>query len=148
MSIAGVDFTSATQEMIAQAQNAPEDAVLWMNLATAMMSLKHEELGLQIQAQALDMQRVYHWPARQPTKLRLLMLMVPGNLSANIPLDCLMEDSDIDLIYYYVDPLNDNPLTHRCRKMTWLWWRLAPAMSRNPCCCVLNMLCVTGQNRY
>lgn len=111
MSIAGVDFTSATQEMIAQAQNAPEDAVLWMNLATAMMSLKHEELGLQIQAQALDMQRVYHWPARQPTKLRLLMLMVPGNLSANIPLDCLMEDSDIDLIYYYVDPLNDNPLT-------------------------------------
>lgn len=110
MSIAGIDFTSATQEMITQAQNAPEDAVLWMNLATAMMSLKHEDLGLQIQSQALELQRVYHWPARQPTKLRLLMLMVPGNLSANIPLDCLLEDSDIDLIYYYVDPLNDNPL--------------------------------------
>jgi hypothetical protein len=46
-----------------------------------MMSLKHEELGLQIQNQALQMQRVYHWHARQPTKLRVLMLMVPGNLS-------------------------------------------------------------------
>lgn len=111
MSIAGVDFSSLTQEMIALAEKVPGDAVLWMNLATAMLSLKHEELGLQIQNQALEMQRVYHWPARQPTKLRLLMLMVPGNLSANIPLDCLLEDSDIDLIYYYVDPQNPNPLT-------------------------------------
>lgn len=111
MSIAGVDFSSITQEMIAQAQTNPDDPVLWMNLATAMMSLKHEALGLQIQEQALAMQRVYHWPARQTPKLRLLMLMVPGNLSANIPLDCLLENSDIDLLYYYVDANSDNPLT-------------------------------------
>lgn len=111
MSIAGVDFSPLTQEMIAQAENNPNDAVLWMNLSTAMMSLKHEELGLQIQQQALEMQRVYHWPARQPATLRLLMIMAPGNLSANVPLDCLLEDSDIDLIYYFVDPDNDNPLT-------------------------------------
>lgn len=111
MSIAGVDFSSMTQEMIALAEKSPEDATLWMNLATAMMSLKHEELGLQIQNQALQMQRVYHWHARQPTKLRVLMLMVPGNLSANIPLDCLLEDSDIDLINYYVDPNAPHPLT-------------------------------------
>lgn len=111
MSIAGIDFTAETQDMIAQAEHAPNDAVLWMNLATAMMSLKHEALGLQIQQQALAMQRVYHWPSRQPPTLRLLMLMVPGNLSANIPLDCLLEESDIELIYYYVDPEHDNPLT-------------------------------------
>lgn len=111
MSIAGVDFSSLTQEMIALAEKVPDDAVLWMNLSTAMLSLKHEELGLQIQNQALDMQRVYHWKARQPTTLRLLMLMVPGNLSANIPLDCLLEDSDIDLIYYFVDPEAPNPLS-------------------------------------
>ena len=111
MSIAGIDFSSMAQEMIALAEKAPEDATLWMNLATAMMSLKHEELGLQIQNQALQMQRVYHWHARQPTKLRVLMLMVPGNLSANIPLDCLLEDSDIDLINYYVDPIAPHPLT-------------------------------------
>ena len=111
MSIAGVDFSSMTQEMIALAEKSPEDATLWMNLAIAMMSLKHEESGLQIQNQALQMQRVYHWHARQPTKLRVLLLMVPGNLSANIPLDCLLEDSDIDLIHYYVDPGAPHPLT-------------------------------------
>jgi hypothetical protein len=30
------------------------------------------------------------------------MLMAPGDLSANTPLECLLEDSDIDLIFYYV----------------------------------------------
>lgn len=111
MSIAGVDFSAITQQMVAQVENSPDDAVLWMNLSTAMMSLKHEALGLQIQEQALAMQRVYYWPARQPAKIRLLMLMVPGNLSANIPLDCLLEESDVDLIYYFVDPNAENPLT-------------------------------------
>lgn len=111
MSIAGVDFSSLVLEMIGAAEYRPGDATLWMNLSVAMMSLKHEESGLQIQNQALAAQRVYHWSAHRPAKLRLLMLMVPGNLSANIPLDCLLEDCDIDLIYYYVDPFNENPLT-------------------------------------
>jgi len=32
------------------------------------------------------------------------MMMVAGDLSANTPLDCLLEDSDIDLVFYYVSP--------------------------------------------
>jgi hypothetical protein len=32
MSIAGIDFSSMAQEMIALAEKAPEDATLWMNL--------------------------------------------------------------------------------------------------------------------
>ena len=38
----------------------------------------------------------------------MLQLSVPGDISANTPLDCLLEDCDVDLIYYYVsanDPL-------------------------------------------
>ena len=62
------------------------------------------------QAQALAMRRIYDLPAaQQPARLRLLMLMVAGDLSANTPLDCLLEDSDIDLIFYYVTP--GDPLT-------------------------------------
>lgn len=111
MSIAGYDFTADTQQMIADAQDNPDDAMLWMNLSTAMMSLKHEELGLTIQDQALAQQRIYVRPAAiQPAKQRLLMLVVPGNLSANVPLDCLLENSDVDLIYYFVDPHGAEPL--------------------------------------
>lgn len=111
MSIAGFDFTAHTQAMIAEAQDNPDDAMLWMNLSTAMMSLKHEELGLTIQDQALAQQRIYVRPAAvQPAKLRLLMLVVPGNLSANVPIDCLLENSDVDLIYYFMDPHGAKPL--------------------------------------
>ena len=109
MSIAGTDILPIGQEMLAQAQQFPNEPNLWMNLSTVMLCLGQRELGLAIQAQALAMERVYHLPAlHQPAKLRLLMLMVPGDLSANTPLDCLLEDSDIDLDFYFVSP--DTPL--------------------------------------
>ncbi len=105
MSIAGTDFSSLAQDMLGKAERYPDDAELWMNLSTVMMCLKQLKAGLAIQEQALAMQRVFRLPAsRQPARLRLLMLMMPGDLAANMPLDCLLENSDIDLLYYYVTP--------------------------------------------
>jgi hypothetical protein len=105
MSIAGDDLLPYGQQMLALAQERPDDANLWLNLSLAMLCLDQRETGLAIQAQALELQRIYHLQAaQQPARLRLLMLMVPGDLSANTPLDCLLEDSDIDLVFYYVSP--------------------------------------------
>lgn len=105
MSIAGDECTDIAQELVTRAQQNPDDAVLWMNLSTVMLCLQRTDLGLTIQNQALAMQQVYTLnAAQQPAKMRLLMLMVPGTLSANVPLDCLLENSDIELIYYYITP--------------------------------------------
>lgn len=104
-SIAGIDLMPAAQEMLSQAEARSDDANLWMNLSTAMLCLGHRDLGLSIQEQALEMRRIFTLPALQPpAKCRLLMLMAPGDLAENTPLDCLLEHSDIDLIYYYVTP--------------------------------------------
>lgn len=104
-SIAGVDLMPTAQAMLAQAETKPDDANLWMNLSTAMLCLGHRDLGISIQTQALEVQRIFALPAlQQPSKLRLLMLMAPGDLAENTPLDCLLENSDIDLVYYYVTP--------------------------------------------
>lgn len=104
-SIAGTDLLSIGQEMLAQAGERPDDANLWMNLSLAMQCLNQRELGLAIQAQALEIQRIYHLPAtEQPANLRVLMLMVPGDIAANTPLECLLETGDIDLDFYYVSP--------------------------------------------
>lgn len=103
--IAGVDLQPVGQNLLSQAECDSDDADLWMNLSTVMLCLGQRDIGLAIQAQALDMKRVYHLAAStQPAKLRLLMLAVPGDLSANTPLDCLLEDSDIDMDIYYVSP--------------------------------------------
>ena len=109
-SIAGNDLRAMGQEMLTLAGERGDDANLWMNLSLAMQCIGQRDLGLAIQAQALAMRRIYPLPAAvQPAKLRVLMLMVPGDLAANTPLECLLENSDIDLVYYYVtagDPLS------------------------------------------
>ena len=105
MNIAGIDLLPVAQEMLASAEENADNANLWMNLATAMLCLGQRDAGLAIQSQALEMKRIYHLAAsRQPARVRLLMVMVPGDLAANTPLDCLLEDSDMDLVYYYVTP--------------------------------------------
>ena len=109
MSIACTDLKPVGEQALALAQAQPDSATLWMNLSIILQCLGQRELGLTMQAQALSLQRIYPVAARQqPTRCRLLMLMEPGDLAANTPLECLLEDSDIELIFYYLSA--DDPL--------------------------------------
>ena len=102
VSIAGGDLRELAQALLAKTDEEPDNANLWMNLATAFFSIGERELGLSMQAQALQIQRSYRLPAaRQPARFRLLMLMAAGDLAENTPLDCLLEDSDVELLLYY-----------------------------------------------
>lgn len=109
MSIAGEDLRAAAQRLLIQANQQRGNAHCWMNLATAFFALGLRDLALSIQEQALAMQRLYTIEAaRQPIRFRLLMLMAPGDLAENTPLDCLLENSDVELACYYAsaqDPL-------------------------------------------
>jgi hypothetical protein len=76
-----------------------------LNLSLATLCLGQREHGLAIQAEALALRRVYDLRAAiQPAGLRLLMLLVPGDLGANTPLECLLDGLDVDLIFYYLGP--------------------------------------------
>ncbi len=107
MNVAEVDLLPIGQAMLARAQD-DDDPNLLMNLSCVLLCLGQRDLGLAIQNEALQVQRVYTIAAAQPAKFRLLMLMLPGDLSTNIPLDCLLENMDIELILYYVSA--DEPL--------------------------------------
>jgi hypothetical protein len=107
LSIAGDDLRPIAGELLAATERDSNDPNLWMNLSIVMLCLELREVGLAIQAQALAQKRVYLLPAsQQPASLRLLVLMVPGDIAANTPLDCLLEDCDVDLHYYYVTARN------------------------------------------
>lgn len=103
LSTAGHDLRPIAQDLLAQANQQQDNPDLWMNLATAFFSIGQRDVGLSIQQQALSMKRVYRLPSlNQPPKLRVLMLMAAGDLTENIPLDCLLEDShDIELIFCF-----------------------------------------------
>lgn len=112
LNLAGTDLQPMAQQMLAQTAIDVDDANLWMNLSTVAMCLGQRDAGLTFQARALELSRLYHIAAaQQPAKLRLLMLMAPGDLATNTPLDCLLENSDIDLDLYYLSP--DAPLDLR-----------------------------------
>jgi hypothetical protein len=109
-SIAGVDFRPLAQTMLEEAGKNPLDAALWMNLSVIIQCFGQHDVGLSIQALALQQGRIFRLAAaQQPAKLRLLMLCIPGDIAANTPLDCLLENSDVDLIFYYVS--EGNPFT-------------------------------------
>ncbi len=105
MSISGADLRPVAQEMLSLVDSNTDNASLLMNLSTVLLCIGQHDIGLEIQAEALRLQCVYHLTAsQQPAKFRLLMVMTPGDLAANTPLDCLLENSDIELIYYYITP--------------------------------------------
>lgn len=104
-SIAGDDMLALAQGLLSAAQSSPDDANLLMDLSIAMFCINRPDLGHAIQKEALTLSQHYALPARRPpAHLRLLMLMAPGDLAANTPLECLLEDCDIDLDLFYLSP--------------------------------------------
>lgn len=111
MSIAGVNLLPIAQEMLARAQQDSGNTELWMNLSVVMQCIGQRDIGLAMQQEALTQRRLYSLDAlAQPAKLRMLILMAPGDIAENTPLDCLLEGCDVDLIHYYVS--HDDPLPH------------------------------------
>jgi len=102
LSIAGSDLRPIAQDLLEKVGQDEENACLWMNLATAFFCIGQREHGLQIQEQALCMQRSYQIAAAvQPARFRLLVLTVAGDIAENTPIDCLLDGGDIDLLYYH-----------------------------------------------
>jgi hypothetical protein len=103
-SIAGADLRPATQHMLQRLTADRANANLLMNLSIAFQSLNQKEMGLEFQDEALALQKSFTLPARfQPARLRLLVLVTRGSIQSNTPLECLLEESDIELVFHYIE---------------------------------------------
>jgi glutathione synthase/RimK-type ligase-like ATP-grasp enzyme len=102
---AGDDMQALTTQLIERAVQNPEDANAIMDVATLMFMNANRELGISLQQSALAHQSLYRLPsARQPARLRLLVLLGPGDMMANTPIELLLEDSDITVYLCYLNP--------------------------------------------
>ena len=99
----GVDVVPVWDRLMARTRTAP-DAGAVMDLATLLFLTGQIENGLRVQAQALEMQKLFRRPAAGPSALKLLAIVTAGDLMANTPLDFLLEDADVELISLYVVP--------------------------------------------
>jgi hypothetical protein len=107
MAYAGANLTPVGEALLASAGSVPgaSSADALLDLSTILQLNGNCETALLVQTEALRLKRLYHLPApRGTTGIRLLALMTPGNLMTNMPLDFLLEDSDIALDILYVAP--------------------------------------------
>lgn len=98
---ANVDISPLGQMLIDKTAENLDDANALMDLATVLQLRGNRELALQIQMQAIEIQRTYKLPVKNPS-LRVLALMSAGDLMANTPIEFLLKNSDIELTQFYV----------------------------------------------
>ena len=118
MAFDGCNLSSLRSAFLAQCQSGQERTAALLNLCTIEQLLGDVPSGLRHQAEALRVHRLYRscWQA-SPRALRVLAFMAPGELSANTPIEFLLQGSDVVLYSLYVipgqplpDPLPDHDI--------------------------------------
>ncbi len=111
MTIAGEDMGNLGMRLIARAGDPPQHACALMDLSTLLQLKGNRELGLSIQRQALAMQQAYAVTGAAPENpaVRLLVIMSDGDLMANSPIECLIEEKDVAIDILYVTDKLDMP---------------------------------------
>jgi len=110
---AGNDLTPLG-EMLVEHVKCHDDPNALLDLSL-VLQLKHQKAAaLEVQQQAFQMTRRYRLKSAQTTQspLKLVVLKAPGDLMANTPFECLLENADLQIEVLYVDarPLEDAEL--------------------------------------
>lgn len=99
------DLRPVGAALLARAQQNQLDAHAWMDFSTVLQLTGDRAGALAVQDGAIRTQRHYSLPANSATPaLRLLVLMGPGDLMSNTPIEFLLEDSDVALELLYLTP--------------------------------------------
>jgi len=105
MAFSGADLTPLGARLIERAGSVPDDANALMDLSTILQLKGNRDVGLALQAQALQLHQLYRRPAcGGRAAIRLLAIMAPGDLMANTPLEFLLQDSGVTLEMLYIVP--------------------------------------------
>lgn len=91
-------------ELIVKIHANPDTAILCMQMFYVLLALGNRPFALDMQAQALQQQRLYRIAGTAAPTLRLLALMGPGDMLDNTPLEFLLEHSDIRLDLLFLVP--------------------------------------------
>jgi hypothetical protein len=106
MAFDGVDLPPLWNELVGRAKDDPNDAAALMDLSMIAHIQGRPDDRANLQAWALELQRVYRQPpvAAASESLRLLAFMAPGDFMANMPIGFLLEGSNVTLDMVYVSP--------------------------------------------
>lgn len=105
LSFDGADLNAVWGDLVTKLKADPSEVELAMDLSLIAQLVEQQQLGLELQAQALAVRRLYRSPcvAENP-HLRVLAFAAATDIGGNTPLEFLLEGSDIELYTVYVVP--------------------------------------------
>lgn len=108
----GTDLNPLWAELVTRLKADATDLEAAIDLSIIAQLVGQQELGLQIQAEALAARRLYRSPCPSAhPRLRLLALAAATDIGGNTPLEFLLEGSDIELTTLYIVPGTELPET-------------------------------------
>jgi hypothetical protein len=113
----GGDLKTLWADRMARIESNPSDAAALMDLCNIEQILGDQASGLRRQKDALLHHRLYRSSWRAYNSLRVLAFMAPGDISANTPIEFLLQRSGAELYSLYIipgqplpDPLPDHDI--------------------------------------
>jgi hypothetical protein len=107
---AGEDLLPVGERLLKRAQTYPNDAHAYLDFSTVLQLTGNRDDALAVQAEAIMLQSHYTIAARHAAPgLTLLVLMGPGDLMSNTPVEFLVENSDVTLELLYLRADEDFP---------------------------------------
>ena len=105
LAFAGADLSSMRARLLERLAHNENDANALMDLSIVLQLMGQRDLGLSMQALALDIRRLYRIPCSADSAgIHLLAIVSPGDLTENNALEFLVEGTDITLDLLYVAP--------------------------------------------
>jgi glutathione synthase/RimK-type ligase-like ATP-grasp enzyme len=104
MALHGEDLTPLATDLLAYVAEYPQAAHALMDMSSVFQLMHNPEMGMMAQAEALQLQQVY--PVQDKAgadPLRLLVMMGPGDLMSNTPVEFLVAEENVQLTLIYVD---------------------------------------------
>ncbi|MGZ5897666.1 MAG: hypothetical protein ACXWJ6_15600, partial [Xanthobacteraceae bacterium] len=123
MAFDGVDLSPVWNSLVGRVNENPSDAAALVDLSTIALVQGRPDDRIALQNMALELQRIYRQPppANASASLRVLALMAPGDFMDSMPVEFLLERSNVNLDMVYVvpglplpDPLPDHDVALVC----------------------------------
>jgi hypothetical protein len=98
----GSDLSQLTNQLVHRIQSSPTDSAALLDLSIVLQLNGSPALALDLQWQALSQRQHFQFQSNPANPhIKLLVLMGPGEVMANTPVEFLVEDSDIavELLY-------------------------------------------------
>ena len=99
----GKDISPIWDKLFARASANPADAAAFLDASILLHVVGEKDKAAISQKGALEISRKYRIRNGRGTGLNVLVFVTAGDFMANTPIEFLLEDSDANILLYYVD---------------------------------------------